>query len=68
MVTSLDELDVERKKKKISRKLEKENEIITCLKVQVEESKIISRDLEAQLTLKIEYSNKLEAEIKGLSM
>jgi len=40
----------------MSRKLEDANEIIIILKVQVEESKNISKDLEAQLTMKVEIT------------
>ena len=49
-------------------KLDDANEIIISLKVQVEEMWKIIEDLEEQLTTKVEYYSKLEAEITGLSL
>ena len=69
LIAAIEELKIEREKHwKTSRKLDYVNEITISLKVQVEEMRKPNEDLEEQITTKVEYFSKLEAEITGLSL
>lgn len=58
----------EKRHRKTSQKLDDANEMIINLKAQVEEIQKKIEDLEEQLTTKVEYYSKLEAEIMRLNL
>ncbi|KAJ8645013.1 hypothetical protein MRB53_006761 [Persea americana] len=67
LLAALEELSSERKKhKRTSKRLVDVEEMVVTLKVELEESKRIHEELEAQAVLKTEENNKLEEEVTGL--
>ncbi|KAJ8622114.1 hypothetical protein MRB53_030643 [Persea americana] len=67
LLAALEELSSERKKhKKTSKRLVDVEEMVVTLKVELEESKRIHEELEAQVVLKTKENNKLEEDMTSL--